>query len=92
MVIKPLALTKALTVNTAILIDVQPAEFDIVIVSDGIPQPIRTVTLPNEELSWEQKLDMITSDLDRTIKFFDTNNPEKPLHSLCSDLCFRRTN
>jgi type IV pilus assembly protein PilM len=81
MAIKPLALTKAVPVNTAMLVDIQPTEFDIVIMSDGIAQPIRTVTFPNEELNWEQKLAMITSDVDRTIKFFDTNNPEKPLDS-----------
>ena len=79
MAIKPLALTKAVPVNDAILVDVQPTEFDIVIMAEGIAQPLRTVTFPNEELTWEQKLGMITSDVDRTIKFFDTNNPEKPL-------------
>ena len=79
MAIKPLVLTKALKDRAAILVDVQPAEFDIVIVTDGVPQPIRTLTFPEEEISWEQKLEMIVSDIDRTIKFFDTNNPEKPL-------------
>jgi hypothetical protein len=80
MAIKPLVLTKALRDNTAILVDVQPAEFDIVVVTEGVPQPIRTLTFPEEELTWEQKLEMIASDIDRTIKFFDTNNPEKPMH------------
>ncbi len=80
MAIKPLVLTKALTENKAVVVDVQPAEFDIIIVNDGIPQPIRTITFPEEEISWENKLEMIVSDVDRTITFFDTNNPEKPLH------------
>ena len=40
---------------------------------------MRTISLPNEELSFEQKLNMIISELDRTIKFFDTNNPENTL-------------
>jgi hypothetical protein len=79
MAIKPLVLTKTLKEKAAILVDVQPAEFDIVIVTDGVPQPIRTLTFPEEEISWEQKLEMIISDIDRTIKFFDTNNPEKPM-------------
>jgi type IV pilus assembly protein PilM len=79
MAIKPLALTKLVPENTAILIDVQPDEFDIVILNNGVPQPIRTVTFPNTELNWDKKLEMITSDVNRTIKFFDTNNPEKPL-------------
>ena len=79
MALKPLALTKALPENTAILIDIQPSEFDIVIMVEGISQPVRTVTFPNGELTSAQKIDLIASDLDRTIKFFDTNNPEKPL-------------
>jgi type IV pilus assembly protein PilM len=79
MAIKPLVLTKALTVNDAMLIDLQPGEFDIVIMMNGIAQPIRTVSLPNEDLTWEKKIEMITSDLERTIKFYDSNNPESPL-------------
>ena len=79
MTIRSLSLAKAISENTALIVDLQPTEFDIVIMSDGIPQPIRTIALPNEELTWDQKLDMITADVERTIKFFDTNNPEKPL-------------
>ena len=81
MAIKPLALTKALPVNTAILIDLQPTEFDILVMTGGIAQPIRTITLPSEAQTAEQKLEMIASDLDRTIQFFDTNNPEKALNA-----------
>jgi type IV pilus assembly protein PilM len=85
--IKPLVLTKSLPVNNAVLIDLQPAEFDIVIMVDGIAQPVRTVSLPQEELSWSQKLNMVINDLDRTIKFYDTNNPEKPLDSALPIYC-----
>lgn len=79
MAIKPLALTKLIPVNTAVLIDLQPGEFDILIMVDGVAQPIRTITLPNEELSVEQKFSMIVNDLDRTITFFNTNNQQNPL-------------
>jgi type IV pilus assembly protein PilM len=79
MAIKPLSLTQLAPDKTAILVDLQPSEFDIVILSDGVPQPIRTIALPEEELDWNEKVDMIARDLSTTIKFFDTNNPEKPL-------------
>jgi len=79
--LKPLALTKMVTEPTAVIVDVQPTEFDIVIMADGVPQPIRTVPLPSEAQSWEEKLPMIRADLDRTIKFYNSNNPEKPLVS-----------
>jgi type IV pilus assembly protein PilM len=79
MALKPLVLTRTVKETTAMVVDVQPNEFDIIIMSDGISQPIRTVALPAEVESWEQKLGMIIDDLSRTIKFFDSNNPEKPL-------------
>jgi Tfp pilus assembly PilM family ATPase len=79
MAIKPLALTKLIPVNSAILVDLQPGEFDILIMVDGVSQPIRTITLPSEELSLEQKFNMINSDLERTITFFNTNNQEHPI-------------
>lgn len=79
MTIKPLVLTRIPAENTAILVDVQATEFDIVIMSEGVPQPIRTINFPEVELTPEQKLDMISSDLDRTIKFFDSNNPDRQL-------------
>jgi type IV pilus assembly protein PilM len=79
MAIKPLSLTKVLAYNTVILVDLQPDEFDIVILSGGVPQPIRTVKLPSGETTWEQKINTLASDLSRTMKFYDTNNPDKKL-------------
>ncbi len=79
MAIKPLVLTKMLPDNTAILVDMQPTEFDIVIMVEGVAQPVRTVTFPNGDLSWAQKIELVANDLERTIKFYDTNNPERPL-------------
>jgi len=78
--IKPLALARMVNEPTAIIVDVQPTEYDIVIIGDGVPQPIRTISVPPEErLSWKGKLPMITDDLTRTIEFYDSRNPESPL-------------
>lgn len=78
--IKPLALARMVNEPTAIILDVQPTEYDIVIVGDGIPQPIRTIAIPPDERgSWQAKLPMITDDLTRTIEFYDSKNPENPL-------------
>jgi len=79
--LKPLLLARAVKEATAIIVDVQLTEFDIVIMGDGVPQPIRTVPLPSEELSWQEKLPVIRDELDRTIKFYNSNNQEKPLVS-----------
>jgi hypothetical protein len=79
--IKPLILAKMAPLNTAILIDSQPNEFDIIIMINGVPQPIRTVPFPEKALSPDEKLEMIISDLDRTVKYYNANNSENPLNS-----------
>jgi len=76
---KPLLLARVIKEATAVLVDVQTTEFDIVIVADGIPQPIRTVALPSEAPSWQERMAIIRNTLDRTITFYDSNNPENPL-------------
>lgn len=76
---KPMLLARVVKKSTAIIVDVQNADFDIIILSEGVPQPIRTVALPAEMVSWQEKMQLITGELDRTIKFFDTNNPDTPL-------------
>lgn len=77
--IKPLALVRMIKEPTAIIVDVQPDEFDIVIMADGIPQPVRTIPLPSGALSPKKKLMNIKEELSRTIEFYNSNNPEKPL-------------
>jgi type IV pilus assembly protein PilM len=77
--IKPLLLSRVVKEATAIIVDVQPTEFDIVIMADGIPQPIRTVNFPGKVLSWQEKLPMIRDELNRTFEFYNSNDPENPL-------------
>ena len=79
--LKPLVLARLLKETTAVVVDVQPTEFDIVIMAGGVPQPVRTVSIPGKASSWQEKLPMIRNELDRTIKFFNSNNPENPLDS-----------
>ena len=77
--LKPLALARLTNEAKAVIVDVQPTEYDIIIVGGGVPQPIRTIPLTAEGLSWEERLSMIRDDLVRTIEFYDTNNPEDPI-------------
>lgn len=77
--IKPLALARLATEPSTIIVDIQDTEFDIVIISDGVPQPVRTIPLPAEGLPWQEKLSIVRDDLVRTIEFYNTNNPEKPI-------------
>lgn len=77
--VKPLALARLVQEPTAIIIDVQPREFDIVIMADGIPQPIRTVPFPHETLSLAEKMVIVKDELKRTVEFYNSNNADNPI-------------
>jgi len=79
--LKPLLLARLVREETAAIIDVQKSEFDIVIMVEGVPQPIRTVPFADDALSWQEKLALIRNELERTITFYNSNNPETPLTS-----------
>jgi len=76
---KPMLLARMVNDTMAVIVDVQPKDFDIVVMGGGIPQPIRTVSFSNEALSWPEKISQIKDDVSRTIEFYNTNNPETPL-------------
>jgi type IV pilus assembly protein PilM len=74
--IKPLALARVSREPTAIIIDIQVQEFDIIIMSKGIPQTVRTVPFPQEYLAQADRLSIVRDELKRTIQFYNSNNPE----------------
>jgi len=79
--IKPLALARLAREDTAIIVDVQQKEFDIVVMVNRTPQPIRTVAFPEESLSLNEKIQIVKDELKRTIEFHNVNNPETLIHS-----------
>ena len=74
--IKPLSLARVSPEYTAIMVDIQPKEFDIIIMSAGIPKTIRTVSFPQEYLAQTDRLSIVRDELKRTIQFFNSNNPD----------------
>ncbi len=79
--LKPLALARTVKEATTAVVDVQPTEFDIVIMANGVPHPIRTVPFPIETLPLSERLAIVTEELERTIKFYNSNNPEAALEA-----------
>lgn len=77
--IKPLALARVVDRPTAVIVDTQPTELDIIIMVDGIPQTVRTLSLSSKTPTLSGKLPTILEDLKQTIKFYDSSHSEKPL-------------
>jgi type IV pilus assembly protein PilM len=79
--IKPLALARLSREPSAIILDVQPAEFDIVVLRNWIPQPVRTVPFPRETPSLKDRLIIVRDELQRTVQFFNSNSPENKIQT-----------
>lgn len=77
--IKPMALARLSREATAVILDVQQKEFDIVILVNGIPQPVRTIAFPQEALSLPDKLNMVRAELSRTLEFIKNKSEEVQL-------------
>jgi type IV pilus assembly protein PilM len=79
--IKPLALARLAREPNAIIVDVQTSEFDIVVMVNGIPQPIRTVPFSKEAVSLKERLVIVKDELGRTIQFYNSNNSETKIQA-----------
>jgi len=77
--IKPLALARLSREATAIILDVQPKEFDIVMMVAGIPQPIRTIAFPQAALPLQEKFDIVKQDFKRTLEFLKSKVDESQI-------------
>lgn len=78
--LKPLALARTITEPRAIIIDLQPTNFDIVLVADGIPQVARSLPL-TQQVSLEEKAIVIKKELDRAITFYNSGHVDNPIEA-----------
>jgi type IV pilus assembly protein PilM len=71
---KPLALARVTDERYAIIINAQPAAFDIVIMIDGIPELLRSLPYPAEAASPDEKVAEVKEELDRTIAYYNSSH------------------
>ena len=71
--LRPLALARTVTEPEAIIVDVQPGNFDVVVLMEGIPQVVRSLSLA-QEASLEEKIPLIREELERAITFYNSSH------------------
>jgi type IV pilus assembly protein PilM len=77
--LKPLALARAANRGDALIADLEPDCFDVVLVAGGIPTVIHTITPRGEGASLEDNIRRLTDELSKTVKFYNSSHPETPL-------------
>ena len=78
--LKPLALARTITEPGAIIIDLQPSSFDIVVMADGIPQVARSLPL-TQGSSLNKKMASIAEEMDRAITFYNSSHKNEPIEA-----------
>jgi type IV pilus assembly protein PilM len=75
----PLALCRIPDEPRAIIVNARLAHLDIMVMTDRIPELIRTLSLPSESESLEEKLPFIAEEFNRTIAFYNSTHMERQL-------------
>jgi type IV pilus assembly protein PilM len=76
--LKPLALARTTTESEAILLDVQPTSFDIIIMTEMTPQVVRSLPVA-ADTGQEERLSIIRDELERAITFYNSSHKDSPL-------------
>jgi type IV pilus assembly protein PilM len=79
MEVKPLALARAANRGDALIVALEPDCFDIILVANGIPAIMHTMTPKGEGASIEDNIQRLTDELSRTVEFYNSSHLENPL-------------
>lgn len=77
--VKPLALLHAVNCKEGLIANLEGHGLTIVIVHNGLPGVVRTVPLPDNSQNEEGRLDLLAQEIQRTVKFFNESNKDRPL-------------
>ncbi|MGB8706818.1 MAG: pilus assembly protein PilM [Dehalococcoidia bacterium] len=72
--VRPLALARVVDERDALVINVQPTCFDIVLTIDGIPELLRSLPFPADAASPDEKISEVEEELERTIAFYNSSH------------------
>jgi len=72
--IKSLALQRLIDQPTAVIVNLEPFSLSVIILVNHIPILVRTVPLETGELTPEAKVDLLSQELGRTVKYYNESN------------------
>jgi len=79
--LKTLALARAARRDNAILLNIDVASFDIVIIAGGVAEVLRTTVWQPNTFTVEEQSEQLISALELTVSFYDTHHPSSNLNS-----------
>jgi type IV pilus assembly protein PilM len=93
----PLALARCASAPKAIIVNSWLTYVDIIVMVEGLPQVIRSLSLPTDSTAMADKLPLINEELVRTVAFYNSSYADKALETstplmVCGDLAEDESN
>jgi len=82
--LNPLALARLAHRKEAIIVNLEPDCFDIVLVADGMPTIMHTITSRGPGATVEDNVRKLSDELLKTVEFYNNNHPQSPLSPTAS--------
>lgn len=77
--IKALALQRLINKNTALIVNLEESSMEVIIIVNHIPLLVRTIPLDSGDLTGEAKVDLLSQELARTVKYYNESNKKNKL-------------
>jgi len=76
--LKAIALARAVNKEQALILNIEPSNFDIIIVVNGIPEVMRTMAWQQNGLTVEDKVEHLAMNLELTVDFYNSHHLDAP--------------
>ncbi len=76
---KGMALAMAVNREQALILNIEPSSFDIVVVANGIAEVMRTTAWQQDDLTVEDRAEHLAVNLELTVGFYNSHHPAFPL-------------
>jgi len=77
--LKAIALARAVNKGQALILNIEPSSFDIIIVVNGIPEIMRTIAWQQDSLTGEDRVEQLAVTLELTVGFYNSHHSDTPL-------------
>ena len=77
--LKAIALARAVNKKQALILNIEPSSFDIIIVVNGIPEVMRTLAWQQDGFTEEDRVEHLAMNLELTVGFYNSRHPDAPL-------------
>ena len=79
--LKTMALARIVNREQALILNIEPSSFDIVVVANGIPEIMRTIAWEQDKLTTDEKAEHLATTLELTVDFYNSRHPGTTIDS-----------